>query len=105
MNFLQAFEQKQQDLELALIKVWRERFAARSERYIADPAQMQLDFGDTYGPVDAATGLAESVEEADLIPAHQRRKPRKKREDKLPRCTRSPIYGTKGLLFFRVRCV
>ena len=81
---IKQLEQKQQDLELALIKVWRERFAARSERYIADPAQMQLDFGDTDDAADAATGLAESVEEADLIPAHQRRKPRKKRDESLP---------------------
>jgi transposase len=43
-----------------------------------------LDFGDTDEAADAAAGLAEAVEEADLIPEHKRRKPRKKRDESLP---------------------
>lgn len=61
----------------AYLKLWKERFAAKSERYIADPDQLRLDFGDTSESADAAEGLHDAVEEADLIPAHRRRKPRK----------------------------
>jgi transposase len=56
----------------------------RSERYIADPEQLKIDFGNTPEAADAAAGLAEAVEEADLIPAHHRRKPRKKRDEGFP---------------------
>jgi transposase len=70
----EAIKQKDKDY----LKLWRERFEARSERYIADPDQLRIDFGDTDQSADAADGLAEAVEEADLIPAHLRRKPRKK---------------------------
>lgn len=59
-------------------KLWRERFAAKSERYIADPDQLRIDFGDTDESSDAADGLQDAVEEADLIPAHKRRKAKKK---------------------------
>jgi transposase len=83
-DIIQQLEQQCQDLELAYEKLWRERFASRSERYIGDPAQLRLDFGDTDDAADAAAGLAEAVEEADLIPAHLRRKPRKKRDEGLP---------------------
>src|SRR5690606_14564861 len=33
---------------------------------------------------DAAEGLAEAIEEANLIPAHKRRKPQKRRDESLP---------------------
>jgi transposase len=83
-DIIKQLEQKNKDLELAYNKLWRERFEARSERYIRDPDQLCLDFGDTADAADAAAGLADAVEEADLIPAHQRRKPRKKRDEGLP---------------------
>lgn len=66
------------------LKLWQERFAAKSERYLADPDQLRMDFGDTDESADAAEGLEEALEEADLIPAHRRRKPRKKRDESLP---------------------
>ena len=83
-DVIKQLEQKNQELELAYRKLWLERFAARSERYLADPDQLRIDFGDTDEAADAAAGLAEAIEEADLIPAHQRRKPRKKRDEGLP---------------------
>ena len=43
-----------------------------------------MDFGNTADAADAAAGLADAVEEADLVPAHRRRKPRKKRDESLP---------------------
>ena len=79
-DIIKQLEQKNNDLELAYNKLWRERFEARSERYIRDPNQLCLDFGNTDDAADAAAGLADAVEEADLIPAHRRRKPRKKRD-------------------------
>jgi hypothetical protein len=72
-------DQQQKDY----LKLWKERFAAKSERYIADPDQLRIDFGDTPESADAADGLAEAAEEADLIPAHRRRKPKKK-DNSLP---------------------
>ena len=83
-NIIEQLEQKNKDLEAAYTKLWLERFGHRSERYLADPDQLRLDFGDTDDAADAAAGLAEAVEEADLIPAHKRRKPRKKRDESLP---------------------
>ena len=83
-DIIQQLEEQNKDLELAYNKLWRERFAARSERYINDPDQLRLDFGNTDGAADAAAGLADALEEADLIPAHRRRKPRKKRDESLP---------------------
>jgi transposase len=84
-DIIKQLEQKNADWELAYNKLWRERFAARSERYLGDPNQLRLDFGDTTEADDAAAGLADAAEEADLIPAHKRRKPRKKRDESLPK--------------------
>jgi transposase len=81
---IQQLEAKIQQLEKDYLKLWQERFAAKSERYIGDPDQLRIDFGDTDEAADAAEGLAEAVEEADLVPAHKRRKPRKKRDESLP---------------------
>lgn len=83
-DIIKQLEEKNNELELAYNKLWRERFEARSERYISDPSQLCLDFGNTADAADAAAGLADAVEEADLVPAHRRRKPRKKRDESLP---------------------
>jgi len=83
-DIIKQLEQKVENLELAFDKLWRERFESRSERYLGDPAQLRLDFGDTDDAADAAEGLADAVEDADLIPAHRRRKPRKRRDEGLP---------------------
>lgn len=87
----QIFQQKTQQLEqehdnwkFAYEKLWRQRFEARSERYLADPKQLVLDFGESEEVLDAAEGLTAAVEEADLIPAHLRRKPKKQRDESLP---------------------
>ncbi len=83
-DIIKQLEQQSKDWELAYNKLWRERFEARSERYLCDPDQMRLDFGNTAAAADAAAGLADAVEEADLIAAHKRRKPRKKRDEGFP---------------------
>lgn len=86
-DIIKQLEQKNTDWELAYNKLWRERFAARSERYIDNPDQMRLDFGDTDAAADAADGLADAVEESDDDDGGKpkpRRKPRKKRDGSLP---------------------
>jgi transposase len=80
---IKQLEVKIEAQEKAYLKLWQERFAAKSERYIDNPDQLQLDFGDTDEAADVAAGLHEAIEEADLIPAHKRRKP-KKRNEALP---------------------
>lgn len=70
--------------ETAYDKLWRERFDAKSERYIDDPNQLRIDFGNSAEAEDAANGLHDAIEDVDLIAAHRRRKPRKKRDERLP---------------------
>jgi len=81
-DMLRQLEEQKRQLEKDYLKLFRERFGRKSERYIADPDQLRIDFGDTDDASDdasdAADGLHKAVEEADLIPAHLRRKPRKK---------------------------
>lgn len=83
-DMIKQLEEQIEQLEKDYLKLWQERFAAKSERYIEDPDQLRIDFGDTDEAADAAQGLAEAVEEADIIPEHKRRKPRKKRDESLP---------------------
>ena len=68
-------EQEKQELKLALTELLQRAFRRRSERYINDPNQLQIDFGDTDEAADAAAGLAEAVEEAgqQVVKAHIRR--------------------------------
>jgi len=78
-------EQEKQELKLTVIELLQRAFRRRSERYINNPDQLRLDFGDTLEAADAAAGLAEAVEEAgqQLVKEHIRR-PRKPRNEKLP---------------------
>ena len=77
-DIIKQLAAKVEELKKDYLKLWEERFAAKSERYIGDPDQLRIDFGDTPESSDAADGLAEAAEEADLIPTHTRRKPKKK---------------------------
>jgi transposase len=77
-DIVRQLEAKISQQQKDYLKLWKERFAAKSERYIADPDQLRIDFGDTPESSDAADGLHDAVDEADLIPAHRRRKPKKK---------------------------
>ncbi len=82
-DVIKQLEAKIEELKKDYLKLWQERFAAKSERYLSDADQLRIDFGDTDEAADAAEGLSEAVEEADLIPEHKRRKP-KKRDESLP---------------------
>ncbi len=83
-DVIQQLEAKIEELEKDYLKLWKERFDAKSERYIEDPNQLKLDYGDTDEAADAAEGLADALEEQEIeIPEHKRRK-RKKRNESLP---------------------
>ncbi len=77
---------EKQDLELTLAELLQRAFSKRSERYLEDPNQLQLDFGNTDEAADAAEGLAQAIEEAEIIIAeHSRRKRvRRPRSEKFP---------------------
>jgi transposase len=82
----QQLEDQKQELQLKFNELLQREFRRRSERYIQDPQQLRLDFGDSPESQDAAAGLAEAVEEAgQLVKQHVRRKrPPKKRDEQLP---------------------
>lgn len=82
-----GLEQQIQEQQLTINELMQRAFRHRSERYLEDPNQLKLDFGDTPEAADAAAGLAEAVEEAELLVAeHRRRKrvPKKPRSEQLP---------------------
>jgi transposase len=84
-------EQERDEYKLAFDRLMQQRFRNRSERYLDNPDQLRLDFGDTDEAADAALGLADAVEDQQqTIPEHERRRPRKKRDESLP--THLPRY-------------
>jgi len=73
--------------ELTINELLQRAYRNRSERYHEDPNQLKLDLGNTPEAADAAEGLAEAVDEAQIVIAeHKRRrhKPRKSRDESLP---------------------
>ncbi|OYV81693.1 MAG: hypothetical protein B7Z73_17785, partial [Planctomycetia bacterium 21-64-5] len=59
--------------ELTINELMQRAFLHRRERYVEAPNQLKLDFGNTPEAADAAAGLAEAVEEAEMvIAAHKR---------------------------------
>ena len=81
----EKLSQEYEELQLAYNKLIEQRFRNRSERYLDDPDQLRLDLGDTDEAADAALGLSAAVEELEqTIPAHTRRRPRKRRDESLP---------------------
>jgi transposase len=79
--------QRVQEQDLTINELMQRAFRHRSERYLEDPNQMKLDFGDTPEAADAAAGLGAAVQEAEiLVKAYKRRKRllRKPRNEQLP---------------------
>lgn len=84
--------QKIDELELTVNELLQKAFRHRSERYLEDPQQLKLDFGNTAEAGDAAAGLAEAIEESGataqsetIVAQHTRRKKvRKARNEQLP---------------------
>jgi transposase len=66
---------------LTINELLQRLFQRRSERYLENPNQLKLDFGDSPEASDAAEGLAEAIEHAAdaaheevVVPEHTRRK-------------------------------
>jgi hypothetical protein len=57
--------QERDEYKLAYDRLMQQRFRNRSERYIGNPDQLRIDFGDTDEAADAALGLADAVEDAE----------------------------------------
>jgi transposase len=83
---LEQAEQKNAELNLTIQDMLQRAFRRRSERYIQDPDQLKLDFGNSDDAADAAEGLGEAVEEAGVVVKEHKRLPRqrKPRNEKLP---------------------
>lgn len=88
---IKTLKQEQEEFKLQIKLLIERAFGRRSERYLRDPNQLLIDFGDD--AADAADGLAEAIDEANLeeqlipeqvIPAHVRRKKKKRRHEELP---------------------
>jgi transposase len=81
-------EQKEQlaEQQLEINELMRRAFQRRSERYLANPEQMLLDFGETPEAGDAAEGLADAKEELIHVLAYTRRQrgQRPARNEQLP---------------------
>lgn len=82
-NTIDELTREKQELKLAYAALLQQAFRRRSERYLGDPNQMKLDFGDSDDVSDAAEGLAQAVEE-QTVKEHTRRR-RKPRNEKLPK--------------------
>jgi hypothetical protein len=85
-----SLQQQVEAQQLEIAELLRRAFQKRSERYIQDPGQLRLDFGNSPEAADAAEGLAESVVQAQAraieVQGHTRRKQGrdKPRNEQLP---------------------
>ena len=86
---IKTLKQEQEEFKLQIKLLIERAFGRRSERYLSDPNQLLIDFGDD--AADAAEGLVEAINEAGLeeqqtvIPQHVRRKKKKRRDEGLPK--------------------
>ena len=81
----QTLVKERDEYKVAYEQLLLRRFQNRSERYIDNPDQLRLDFGDTPEAADAANGLAEAVDEVQEVEGHERRRPRRKSlEERIP---------------------
>jgi transposase len=81
-------EQKDQlaEQQLEIGELLQRAFRRRSERYLDNPEQMLLDFGDTPAVSDAAQGVADAKEELSQVLGYSRRRrvQRPARNEQLP---------------------
>ena len=76
---IERLAQERDEYKLAYDQLLQQRFRNRSERYIHNPDQLRIDFGDTDEAADAALGLADAVEDLEqTLPVPQRRPARKR---------------------------
>ncbi|MEI7863427.1 MAG: hypothetical protein WCJ21_12380, partial [Planctomycetota bacterium] len=90
-HLIEQQSQRLEDQRIEIAKLEKERDAAlqlafrkKIERYLADPQQFVLDFGDTPDIVDAAEGIADAA--LETIEGYERRKQAeaKPRNEQLP---------------------
>ena len=89
---LEAAQTENAEQKLTIEELLRRAFEKRSERYIEDPDQLRLDFGNAPEAASAAESLADALAQAAgaadeiVIPEHTRRKhrERKPRSEQLP---------------------
>jgi len=84
-----TLEQQVQEQQLTINELMQRAFRHRRERYLEDPNQLKLDFANTPEAADAAAGLAEAVEEAEILIAEHKRR---KRVSKKPRSEQLPAH-------------
>ena len=83
----QELEREKQELQLAFAELLQRAFRRRSERYLENPDQLRIDFGND----DAAAGLSEAIDESQTevateqtVREYTRRKRLKPRQVRLP---------------------
>jgi transposase len=83
---ISKLQSKYEKLQLEYNELLQRSFRKRSERYLANPYQMLLDFGETPEAGDAAAGLAEAKEELVQVEGYSRRRhvERPVRNEQLP---------------------
>ena len=77
-----------EEQQLTINKLLQQAYRNRSERYREDPQQMKIDFGNTLEAGDAADGLAQAVQEAEVVIAEHTRRRHKPRKAATSRCRR-----------------
>ena len=88
---IEQLEDRVEEQKRELAKVSAERDAAlqlafrkRRERYLDDPNQFLLDFGDTADTRSFVEGIADAADEQEDTPARRKKRPRKIRNEQLP---------------------
>jgi len=76
----EKLDQKELELKLLIERF----FGRRSERFIADPNQLRLEFGDSDQVADAIEGIKQAKQEQETTVAEHTRRKRKPRNEKLP---------------------
>ena len=79
-------QQNQQlaEYQLRLAAALQAAFKKRIERYLNDPSQLKIDFGDSPDVADAAEGIADAAYEAIDGYERRRQQPQKPRSEQLP---------------------
>lgn len=91
---LAEVQRENAEQKLTISELLRRAFEKRSERYLENPDQLRLDFGDTAEAASAAEGLAEALEQvasasAEIVVPEHTRRPRAPRK---PRCEQLPAH-------------
>ncbi len=82
---IEQLQQENEKLQLEMAELLQRALRKNRERYMDNPDQLRLDFGDSDEAADAAAGLGEAAEESEqLVSGYTRKKSKKKRDEQLP---------------------